>query len=226
MDRPITWPDDAAIQLSPTSTPRMQLGGSLLGIALAAALLIGVVNLHHGALRVMPGELISPIPPDVYAAAIFVATFVILLSVAYAIARGNSATPFRSAPSAASRVQTLVIGSILLVSALCYVARALTQVVAFAGLHPTAVPVLFDVVDTDWYSGKSSTNRYYLLRVRYGPAGRTFDDEVSKAVYDAARQGDTVPILVETGRFGLMRAMIDAAPITPGDLRHPTAPSP
>lgn len=229
MDRTINRPDDAddvAIQLSPTPTPRIQLGGTLLSIACVAAIFVGVINLHHGAPRVLPGELVSPIPPDAYAAAIFVATFVIILNVGYAIARDSSATPFRSASSAGTRVQGLVIGSIFFVSALCFLVRTLTQVVGFAGLHPAAVPLSFNVVNTDWYSGKSSTNRYYLLRVRYGPAGRTFDDEVSKAVYDAARQGDTVSIPVETGRFGLMRAMINAAPIAPGDLRHPTTPIP
>lgn len=226
MDRSITQPDEAAFQLSPTSMPRFQIGGTLLSIGFVAAIFLGVVNLHHGAPRVLPGELVFPVSPDVYAAAIFLATFVFILSVGYAIAGGRSASPFRSAPSLGSRVQGLVIGSILLVSALCCVARASTQIVGFVGLHPAAVPASFEVVDTDWYTGKSSSVRRYLLRVRYGPGGRTFDDEVPKAVYDVVRPGDTVPIPVETGRFGLMRAMIDAAPLTQADVRHPTTPHP
>lgn len=229
MDRMIARPDDVdhgAIQSSPTSMPRIKLGGSLLSIAAVAALFIGVINLHHGGPRVLPGELVFPVPPDVYAAAIFVATFIIVLLVGCIFARGRSTTPSRSTQSVGSGVLGLVSAAILIVSALCCLARTLTQVVGFSGLHPAAVPAPFDVVDTDWYSRKSSVRRYYLLRLRYGPAGRTFDDEMSKAVYDAARQGDTVPIPVETGRFGLTRAMIDATPLVPGDLHHATTPNP
>lgn len=225
MDRTITLPDDAeyaATPASPPSMPRIQLGGSLLSIAAIAALFVGFINLYHGTPRLLPGELVFPVPLDVYAGAIFV----IVLVVGCFIVRGSSATPSRPDRSAGSRAQALVIAAILLVSALSSMARTLTQVVGFAGLHPAAVPVSFDVVNTDTYSGRSTGRRHYLLRVRYGPAGRTFDDEVSEAVYDAARQGDIVLIPVEAGRFGLARAMIDAAPLVPGDLRHTATPIP
>lgn len=61
---------------------------------------------------------------------------------------------------------------------------------------------------------------YYRLRLRLGPNGRTFNDRVNRAVYEAARDGDTVALPVETGRFGLQRAMV-ATTLTPSDLHQP-----
>lgn len=110
MDRTITRPDDTIIQLSPGSAPRIQLGRSLLAIASVAALFIRLVNLHHGGLRVLPGELVFPVPPDVYAAAIFVTTFVIILRIAYAITRGSSATPFLTSRSSAFILSATSVG--------------------------------------------------------------------------------------------------------------------
>ena len=92
------------------------------------------------------------------------------------------------------------------------------QVAGFAGLHPAATMLPFTVVGSMHH--RSHSNDYYRLRLQYGDHGRTFSDLVDEATYEAAHDGDTVQLPVETGRFGLQRAMI-ATPLTPADLHHP-----
>jgi hypothetical protein len=157
----------------------------------------------------LPGELISPVSPKLFAATVFVGVFCSLLLAARIMtvrARSNVNRPGRRLD---------VVGGALILPVLASTAclRMVVQAGAFVGVTPQITPAQFTV---DGFRKNHST---HLLRVRLGEGGREFSVPVRTALYDAAQLGDTITLPVETGRYGVQRAMI-AGDLTDADLHH------
>ena len=162
-----------------------------------------------GSRTLLPGELISPVSPNLFAAAVFVGVFCSLLLAARILTirtRSNVDRPGR-------RLDAVVGALILPTLASTACLRVVVQAGAFVGVTRQITPAQFTV---DGFRKNHST---HLLRVRLGEGGREFSVPVRSALYDAARQGDTITLPVETGRYGVQRAMIDGNP-TDADLHH------
>lgn len=188
----------------------------LVAFGFVAAVAVSIWAAMQAIWWIAPGELIWPISPDVDAAAVFVGVLILVLAAARVFAnRSICATDGRARRG---RLDALLGGPVLLYMAMAGMTQIAVQVVGFAGLRPTKVAVPFAVVGIDEKRTRSGS-RHYLLRLRYGAYGRVFDDPVPQTVHDAAAVGDTVMRPVETGRFGLQRAMV-ATPLAVADLHH------
>jgi hypothetical protein len=87
------------------------------------------------------------------------------------------------------------------------------QAVAFIGTTPRSTATKFTI------DGFRTSHGNHALRVRLGDAGREFSVRVPNALYNSAQQGDSITLPVETGRFGIQRAMV-TTDLTEADLHH------
>ena len=144
-----------------------------------------------------------------------IAATLVLSAVAYLrrVMRAGSSSGF----GRTSNIDALIGVPLVVLIALSATARFAVQLVGFGYLNPAPVFEPFTVVSTT--HDRSHNVDYYRLRLHMVPDGRTFSDRVSREVYEAAQDGDTVALPVETGRFGLQRAMV-ATPLSPTDLHH------
>ena len=157
----------------------------------------------------LPGELISPISPNMFAAAVFVGVFCSILLVARIMT-----VRARSSVDRPSRRLNAIVGALILptlASTACL--RTAVQAGAFIGVTPQVIPAQFTI------NGFRKSHGTHLLRVRLGEGGREFSVPVRTVLYDAAQEGDTITLPVETGRYGVQRAMVAADP-TDADLHH------
>ena len=179
-----------------------------------ATLLIGGVFALAGvwlwiSRSLLPGELINPVSPNLFAAAVSAGVFCSLLLAARIMtvqARSNVDRPGR-------RLDAVVGALILPTLAFTACLRMVVQAGAFIGVTPQVAPAQFTI------DGFHKNHGTHLLRVRLGEGGREFSVPVRTALYDAAQQGDTIVLPVETGRYGVQRAMVAADP-TDADLHH------
>jgi hypothetical protein len=146
-----------------------------------------------------PGELIRPVSPDLFAAAVFVGVLagsLLIVSMVTSRARAVTLSPTRRWDAVAG---ALVLP--LLLASACL--RLGVQGAAFVGVAPDPpVMVGFTITGT----GVSHGNHY--LRVRLDNAGREFSVPVQTATWTEAQAGDVITLPVQTGRFGIQRAML------------------
>ena len=157
----------------------------------------------------LPGELISPVSPNLFAAAVFVGVFCSLLLAARILT-----VRARSNVDRSGRRLDAVVGALILptlASTACL--RMVVQAGAFVGVTPQITLAQFTV------DGIRKNHSTHLLRVRLGEGGREFSVPVRTTIYDAAQQGDTITLPVETGRYGVQRAMTAGDPAD-ADLHH------
>lgn len=190
---------------------------STAAVALVIAAAASLLSLRQLIYWVAPGELVWPISADMWALVVFVFAFLVIIAVGRVIARGGVGAGAKRGGRRGT-IDALTGGPIVLLLGLSAAARLAVQLAGFAFLHPTALPVPFTVVATT--HSRSHAQDYYYLRLRYGAAGRVFSDRVDQPVYAAARDGDSVILPVETGRFGVQRAMVTTR-LAVGDLHHP-----
>ncbi|WP_156363631.1 hypothetical protein [Sphingomonas sp. Leaf357] len=157
----------------------------------------------------LPGELISPVSPNLFAAAVFVGVFCSLLLAARIMTVQTRSTGDRRGRKLDAIVGALVLPT--LASTACL--RMVVQAGAFIGVTPQVSPARFAIESFRKNHGT------HLLRVRLGDGGREFSVPVRTMLYDAAQPGDTITLPVETGRYGVQRAMVAADPAD-ADLHH------
>lgn len=191
-------PDSQGAQVS-TGTVSLVLG-AVIGLLLAGFWLLSVLA---------PGELIRPVGPDLFAAAVFVGVFAGTLLAARLMTVRAAASDGRRGNRVDAIGGALILP--LLVSTACL--RVGVQIVAFIGTTPSNTPANFTI------DGFRTSHGAHYLRVRLGENGRVFSVHVPGDLYSSAQRGDTVTLPVETGRFGIQRAMVTAA-VTTADLHH------
>lgn len=173
------------------------------GLFAIAALLLWISR------TLLPGELISPVGPNLFAAAVFVGVFCGLLLAARIIA-----VQARSTVSRPGGGLDAIVGALILPTLACTAClRMVVQVGAFTGVAPKITLVQFTI------DGFRTSHGTHFLRVRLGEGEREFSVPVRAVLYDAAQQGDTITLPVQTGRYGVQRAMVAADP-TDADLHH------
>jgi hypothetical protein len=208
---------EPAVLLAPTPGLRERLPDMVFGTVVSLSIIVTALSLYLVVESVATGELIQPTPPIIWAAVVVLTAGLTLLYVARRLTRwGVSA--FDGRRSRGGWLDALVAAPLALLLTISAAARLAVQIVGFGGLDLPAAPLPFTVVGTT--HDRSHNTDYYRLRLRHGEDGRTFSDRVGRAVYEAAQDGDTVILPVETGRFGLQRAMV-ATPLAVADLHHP-----
>jgi hypothetical protein len=145
------------------------------------------------------GELIRPVSPDLFAAAVFVGVLVgLLLVVRIGTSQAHAAT------SLPRRRWDAIAGALvlpLLMASACL--RLGVQAAAFTGVAP-GPPVMIGFTVT----GTGVSHGSHYLRVRLDDAGREFSVPVRTATWTEAQAGDVITLPVQTGRFGIQRAMV------------------
>ena len=205
---------DPAIELAPTSGIRASIPSIVTGTVLWGSFTVVALSIYNVATRVTTGELVRPIPSALWMTVV-VATlgFSVLAYLRNGRRAGSGSVSGRT-----SNIDALVGAPLVMLIALSATARFMVQLVGFGYLNPAPMVERFTIVATT--HDRSHNVDYYRLRLRLGLDGRTFSDRVTRAVYEAAQDGDTATLPVETGRFGLRRAMV-TTPLTLSDLHHP-----